>query len=44
MGKQNLEAEEILKKNKSKYLSFFIGRIFSVYHIRQKKTFFISLS
>ncbi len=38
-GKTKLEAEEILKKNKSKYLSFFIGRIFSVYHIRQKKPF-----
>ena len=27
-GKTKLDAEEILKKNKSKYLSFFIGRIF----------------
>ena len=38
-GKTKLDAEEILKKNKSKYLSFFIGRIFSVYHLKQKKPF-----
>jgi UDP-glucose 4-epimerase len=38
-GKTKLAAEELIKKKKSKYLSFFIGRIFSVYHIKQKKPF-----
>ncbi len=38
-GKTKLSAEKIIIKNKSKNFSFFIGRIFSIYHQRQKKPF-----
>ena len=38
-GKTKLSAEKIIMKNKSKNLSFFIGRIFSMYHQKQKKPF-----
>ena len=38
-GKTKLSAEKIIIKNKSKNFSFFIGRIFSIYHQKQKKPF-----
>ena len=38
-GKTKLNAEKIIKKNKSKFISFLIARIFSIYHIKQKKPF-----
>ena len=38
-GKTKLKAEKIIKKNKFKKFSFLIGRIFSVYHLKQKKPF-----
>ena len=38
-GKTKLRAEKIIKKNKFKKFSFLIGRIFSVYHLKQKKPF-----
>ena len=43
-GKTKLRAEKIIKKNKFKKFSFLIGRIFGVYHLKQKNHFFISIN
>ncbi len=38
-GKTKLRAEKIIMKKRSKKFAFFIGRIFSIYHLKQKKPF-----